>query len=324
MPRAIRAACTLEAHQDRTETKTGEQTGICICIYTTKHRTSHWRRAPIRAMSSRIPPLLEPYLALPTEAALILVTSVLGASSNWLVLRYLCSYLKAKGQRGAPEGEDGPVTEDVGVVLVSFLRDAAFWREGAGKLGLDLDTLSKAGRFAYVDGLTGLFTGEAGGSNDGSRRVLRSSKVADVAAVIEASLGDVRTSKRILIVDQLDLLLAATEDDVTSLALQNMLLSLRERAHATILTVAADAPLVHAQATTLEREHAALALGLAHEADTLLSLRMLDTGTARDVSGVVRVTAQQPPGDDEPDAGEREFLYYVAGDGAVKVFERGT
>lgn len=75
--------------------------------------------------TTKIPPLLEPYLSLPPEASLILLTSVLGASSNWLVLRHLYSYLRSSsGERGA----------DVGVVLVSFMRDRAFWREGAGRL----------------------------------------------------------------------------------------------------------------------------------------------------------------------------------------------
>lgn len=85
-------------------------------------------------MSSKIPPLLEPYLALPAEASLLLLTNVLGASSNWLVLRYLCSYLK--GPVGIRHGEDenGGRGQDVGVMLVSFLRDGAFWHEGAGKL----------------------------------------------------------------------------------------------------------------------------------------------------------------------------------------------
>lgn len=49
---------------------------------------------------------------------------------------------------------------------------------------------------------------------------------------------------------------------------------------------------------------------------------MLDTGTARDVSGVVRITVRG--GEEEQRESEKEFLYFVAGDGAVKVFERGT
>jgi elongator complex protein 6 len=77
----------------------------------------------------------------------------------------------------------------------------------------------------------------------------------------------------------------------------------------------------------LERDHAALVLSLAHQADFTMSLRLLDSGTARDVSGVVRVT----PGDQAPNGEqgsqkreeERELLYFVGGDGGVRVFERG-
>lgn len=73
----------------------------------------------------------------------------------------------------------------------------------------------------------------------------------------------------------------------------------------------------------------------------MIGLRLLDTGTARDVSGVLRITrggaccedAEPDDTTDEDSDGdwqkrerveEGEFLYYVAGDGSVKVFERGT
>lgn len=88
--------------------------------------------------------------------------------------------------------------------------------------------------------------------------------------------------------------------------------------------MAADDPLVGAQSTALETEHAALVLGQAHAADLVLALRALDTGAARDVSGVVRVTGHNGGGKDERNQGGREFLYHVAGDGGVRVFERGT
>ncbi|KAG5915169.1 hypothetical protein E4U42_000113, partial [Claviceps africana] len=93
------------------------------------------------------------------------------------------------------------------------------------------------------------------------------------------------------------------------------------KVHATILTVAADDALLHAQTTTLEREHAALVLSLAHEACRVMALRLLDTGTASDVSGVVRITGGGRGNGGVPDA---EYLYYVSGDGAVTVFERGS
>jgi elongator complex protein 6 len=98
--------------------------------------------------------------------------------------------------------------------------------------------------------------------------------------------------------------------------------------HATVLTMSADDPLLHSQTTTLEREHASLVLGQAHAADRVLALRMLDTGTAKDVSGVVRITRGGGGGgagaeDEEEDEG-KEYLYHVTGDGGVRVFERGT
>ena len=67
----------------------------------------------------------------------------------------------------------------------------------------------------------------------------------------------------------------------------------------------------------MEKQGAWFALSLAHEADTVLSLRLLDTGTAKDVSGVIRITHGGTRTKDH------EYLYHVGGDGGVRVFERG-
>jgi elongator complex protein 6 len=80
-------------------------------------------------MSSRIPPLLEPYFALPPEASLILLTNVLGASSNWLVLRFLHSTLLSSDAN--PEVSPN---EDAKVLMVSFMRDLTFWKENGKRL----------------------------------------------------------------------------------------------------------------------------------------------------------------------------------------------
>ncbi|EHK43026.1 uncharacterized protein TrAtP1_001805 [Trichoderma atroviride] len=270
-------------------------------------------------MSNKIPPLLEQHLALPREASLTILANTLGASSNWLVLRYLYSILLQPGRgadAGLGEAEAGP-----GVVFLSFMRDLAFWREGASRMGLDLDTLSRAGRFSFVDGLTGLLSGGRGSESTADRgRVLLSGKPDDVRRTLEAAIADVRSSgPKILIIDQLDELLAIFGDeDVTGPALEGMLLSLRERVHATVLSFSVDDALLRSQGTTLERSHAALVLAQAHAADVILSLRMLDTGVAKDVSGVVRVTER-----DRAEAGA-EYLYHVGADGNVKVFERGA
>lgn len=60
---------------------------------------------------------------------------------------------------------------------------------------------------------------------------------------------------------------------------------------------------------------------MAHEANIVMSLRMLDTGTAKDVSGVLRVTRGGAAAAAAVE--ERELLYFVGGDGSIRVFERG-
>lgn len=117
---------------------------------------------------SRIPPLLQPYTRLPTKDSLILLTSVLGASTNWLVIRFLCGALSSA--HASKDGGDGVgklsdefsgAREEEGesaVVLASWMRDWEFWRaEGRKAGGLDLARLAQQRRFAFVDGLTHLF-----------------------------------------------------------------------------------------------------------------------------------------------------------------------
>ena len=62
-----------------------------------------------------------------------------------------------------------------------------------------------------------------------------------------------------------------------------------------------------------------LVLSIAHQADTVFSTRLLYTGTAKDISGVVRITPRTGANDD------KELLYFVElGNGkGVEVWERG-
>ncbi|KAK2600984.1 hypothetical protein N8I77_010472 [Diaporthe amygdali] len=293
-------------------------------------------------MASQIPPLLESYLSLPPETSQIVLTGILGASTNWLTLRYLYSLLRPAA---APRRDDGDAPaggeEDVKVLLVSFMRDFAFWKEGAGRLGLNLDSLAARGKFLFVDGLSRLFLGGDGTSaqSQPARRgpgqpapqqqqqqvYLDSPRLADVARALGAAVERLQAagSKVVLLLDQPDLLLAAASpgDGVTGTAWREVVLGLREKVHATLLTLSADEPLVSAQTTTLEKEHASFILSLAHEAEAVISLRLLDTGTAKDVSGVVRITGGG--GSLDRVIEEHEYLYHVGGDGVVKVFERG-
>ena len=55
-----------------------------------------------------------------------------------------------------------------------------------------------------------------------------------------------------------------------------------------------------------------------------MSVRGLDTGVAKDVSGVLRISRGAGESADDGDVEERECLYYVGSDGGVEVFERGS
>lgn len=76
-------------------------------------------------------------------------------------------------------------------------------------------------------------------------------------------------------------------------------------------------------ATPVEAEHAAFAIGLAHRARSVMQLRTLETGAARDVSGVLRISRGGGWSVAEDSLEERELLYYIQRDGGVKVFGRG-
>ncbi|KAF2146273.1 uncharacterized protein K452DRAFT_348840 [Aplosporella prunicola CBS 121167] len=335
--------------------------------------------------TSRIPPLLHPYTQLPPDqGCLTLLTGVLGASTNWLVIRYICGALvKDEASHGADE--------DTAVILVSWLRDWDFWKTESRRAGgLDLARLAHQGRFVFVDGLSGLFLpadvesiapaaapASPQAASRGPRTItprgapqparaqvvapttpsaptqqqqsstlrLNSPTLAHLEETLQraqAHLDAALPKKTLLILDQPDVLLAAADPAVAPTDLAASLLHLRAGAHSTVLTLSADAPLVAAAApdvvapvsraahSPLEAAHAAFLIGQAHVADLVLSLRLLDTGYAADVSGVLRITrgdngdeVQERSGEDDAKAG-KELLYYVGGDGTVKVFERGA
>lgn len=164
----------------------------------------------------------------------------------------------------------------------------------------------------------------------------------DVASVIESlrkpSMKDGEQvedeTEVLLVIDQPDLFLAATGPGkgLGATEMGNWVMGLRQHAYATILTLSADSPLIHAStfdrqnATPLETEHAAFAVGLSHQARIVMQLRNLETGAASDVSGVLRVSKGGAWEGDEISAEEnleKEVLYFVQRDGGVRVFGRG-
>ncbi|KAK6003094.1 hypothetical protein QM012_000939 [Aureobasidium pullulans] len=349
---------------------------------------------------NRTPPLLEPYLRLPSEGSQLLLTGVLDSSPQWLVTRLLRSASTPSSETESPE------EQDVTVVLVSWLRDFEFWKSEARRgAGLDLARLAQQEKFVFVDGLTQLFpiatsnsapaastiapptahrtlpmrntpasplpsrggplpsrgpipsrgpsapaasqpqaqaqqpTQSQTPSNQPSTTFLKDASISSTHNALTQKLSSLSTShprrKIHLILDSPTLLLSTSATPSAS-SLSSLLLSLRSQVSTTTLVLEADFPFVSAalpdinhNPTPLEAAHAAFVVQQAHISTWVLSLRPLDTGKARDVSGVVRVSRGGAWDDDveedtkEQERKELEALYFVQNDGGVRVFERG-
>ena len=102
------------------------------------------------------------------------------------------------------------------------------------------------------------------------------------------------------------------------------------------MSVSADSPLLFpasSSQTPLEKSHLTFVTNVAHQADHIIQLRGLETGVARDVSGVVRVngrrgwngkrdeTWNELPGKNLEQR-DWEGLFYLETDGNVKVWQR--
>ncbi|KAK5136143.1 hypothetical protein LTR08_003980 [Meristemomyces frigidus] len=263
---------------------------------------------------NRIPTALEPYLRLPPEASLILLTGTLGCNANWLTARFVGSLLAPI--TGPSEGRDG---RETAIVLVSWMRDATFWKSEARRTtGVDTAKLSETNRYTFIDCITKLQTLE------------------EIERSIKATLASVgERHDVVLVLDNPDVLLALTLASAQQLG--TFLLTLRSLAHSTVLVCSADLPLLSAATaresqlppTAIEAESAAFVTQQAHNARFVAGVRELGTGAARDVSGVLRVTRGGAAYDwcEEDiveEVKEMEALYLVQRDGQAKVFERGA
>ena len=280
-------------------------------------------------MPNPISPALAPYLS-PTPQSLTIITSVLDPSANWLLLRYIYAARHGVDDIDSSSNASQPQIDSHGVrkvVFISLAQSLDVWREIGRKCAVDINALLKNGFLHYVDGL-----GASPQPTDtnpalakGITNLVLSNTSNDLSA-IQKSVEIVSIPGTLLILDGLDILLASGASPSTTLpSLQNTLMTIRSHAniHATIVTAAADAPLLHSvtsHATPLETAHRSFVTGLAHQADWVVQVRGLDTGPARDVSGVVRVSRGGACDEDEEGG---ESLYQWKQDGSVRVWGRG-
>lgn len=99
--------------------------------------------------------------------------------------------------------------------------------------GLDLDKLVSQKRFLFLDGLTGLYLPNQQAPHESSDqdKILENPTLSGVAGEIQIAVkllhSGIPGSKTILIIDQMDLLLATGGNKITPVNLEEMLLGLR-------------------------------------------------------------------------------------------------
>jgi elongator complex protein 6 len=98
--------------------------------------------------------------------------------------------------------------------------------------GLDLDRLAARKRFSFVDGLSGLYLPTQAGHAGGGQRVLSSPSPKAVSAEIQLAIESLNakdsSDRVLLVIDQLDLLLATEGEKISSVEVGELLLELRE------------------------------------------------------------------------------------------------
>lgn len=336
--------------------------------------------------TSRIPPLLHPFVRTPKNESLVLLTSTLDASANWLLTRFLCDALGS----GQKDNDHGGAKN---VVLVSWMREYEFWRQEARKgTGLDLGGLRTQRRFAFVDGLSGLFLPAEEDGADQQRPqsfpatqpgvpatrgpqslpvrgppgrtmpavaqatprapatlpglyALSSTSLDHISTTISTAIASLHPSasatQTLVILDNPDILLACVPG-LTPVSLTSLFLDLHTQSPVSHVLVHLQSDLAllatSEKPTPLQIAQQNLVVKTAHMSAKVLGVRVLDTGVARDVSGVLRVTVNRESWADIATVGEgdeggavqapeelgSEVLYKVNGDGSVKVFERGA
>ena len=189
--------------------------------------------------------------------------------------------------------------------------------------GLDLSSLISNKTVYYIHGLESYDLQRL--KNEVLRAIQSSYSVSsEPISVYQQQLTDSRKLNTILVIDGLDLLLAS-QPDATLHEHLAVLSRLQQEVHSTWLTLSADSPLVHRPvdaATPLEIAHRAFLTTVAYRSRLVMQLRCLETGVAKDITGILRASRGGSFDDEEDHLEEGEWLYHLKTDGSVRVWEK--
>ncbi|KAF2665868.1 hypothetical protein BT63DRAFT_416309 [Microthyrium microscopicum] len=241
---------------------------------------------------AKFPAELQSLIADLPDGSSHLLLETAGTSTSWLAIRYVAAVLK----QASP------------VIIVTWLRSSNFWRQELRKAAnIDSDELSKSNKLAIHDdpSLT---------SAEGL------SKWAKELTTLLSS--DQQYQNAVLVLDSPDIVLGTVSISADSLLA--IVIGLRAVVRSTIILTASDLFSLEANSQTpLRTQQQQFLMTLGHQANLVLSTRVLDTGHAKDVSGVLMIShggqaAERQTGSDS------EYLYQVENNRATSVWKRGA
>ncbi|EPS36759.1 hypothetical protein H072_9609 [Dactylellina haptotyla CBS 200.50] len=295
------------------------------------------------------------YDLLPQESQLLLITSVLGTSPSWLAYSLLYNTLTSDSpvvfvsfSNDYTYFRDGAKRH--GLDLASYLKKGNFvFVDGFSKLFLPTGAQSgPTWTPSIIPSPRGgiqprgvpapprqqpLQAPSSSSSTDPIKYISfgPTPTIADSLKQLEAIKAAIKSlpvtpAKPRLILEGLEVLMSAGGVEVGSI--EDLIYDLREITSTAAIIMPSDSALIQTSesSTILELSHANLVVSLGHVADAILSLRLLDTGVAKDISGVLKVTrgAGNLPRDSRTGVIEEKEMLYYEGDGGVKIFARGA
>lgn len=170
--------------------------------------------------------------------------------------------------------------------------------------GVDADELSKLGRLAILDDI------------DGADALLTWQQK------LQAAMGSLSSKDNImLILDAPDILLGTASASADSLI--SLIMDMRHEVKRTIITMASDIfpqGVESNKLTALQVQQQQFLLSIVHQANIVMSTRILDTGHAKDVGGVLMVTR----GGRATNGIDAEYLFHIENNRAARVWKRGA
>jgi len=269
---------------------------------------THLREPP----SSHVLRALSPYIQNLRENSLLLLTETTESSATWLISRIIAVTLAR------------PTTT---VIFASWMRRYDFWRHELRRgLGLDLNEYTRAHQFHFLYGLAEFTPKPQASGFDAPLPTIAESASGFENAAVKACESVNKERQIVMVLDGVDMLLGLNDEQADTIL--TCIWRLRRRVHAMAILLPADIFESDSDrsvaSTPLMVRQRQLLLSIAHQADWVLAARRLDTGAARDVTGVLRATGGRWVGNGEDrSACDKEFLYHVDSN-KVSVWERGS